>query len=77
VKTDLGADLARCYICEEITTLRFNVCKKCDDAFWLTKMSKKQINPKDHNIYDIQHIKYCIKKYSSIIKDLIKKLDAS
>ena len=75
MKTDLGADLYNCGICGILSVLRFEVCKKCDDAFWLTEMSKKHMNPDDHDIYDIRHIKKCMKQRADLIQELYKKLE--
>jgi len=62
MKSDLGADLHACDVCGTVTVLRFGVCKRCDDAFWLTQMSKKQMDHTDHTLEDIKHIKKCMKK---------------
>ena len=66
-----GSKAYECSVCNNRDILRFNVCKECDDAFWLTRLSKKQhsgcIN---HSIYDVKYIKKCMKARADKIKEL-------
>jgi hypothetical protein len=66
-----GSVPSECFVCNCKSILRYNVCKECDDAFWLTRMSKKQHGGcENHSIYDVKYIKHQMKKRSDKINEL-------
>lgn len=71
-----GSIPTECSVCRYKSILRFNVCKECDDALWLTQMSKKQhIGCQNHSIYDVKYIKNLLINRANQIKKLKEALD--